>query len=185
MGPAIVVATLLYLDPTYCQISSTLHISLSDLEQVALSFTSPPAVVVCRLQRSRALLPPSPALWPSARALRPPLPALRPSVLALRPSHRRRAHRGRIGRHRCLRFCRQRGRFCQAITGAPIAGVHIAGASAAIAGASHRQRAPWLSLLGPGAWLFVLWDNRNGCFASRLRPAVTILQGRAWAGWSI
>ena len=32
---------LLYLDPTYCQISSTLHISLSELEQVALYFTSP------------------------------------------------------------------------------------------------------------------------------------------------
>ncbi len=31
----------LYLDSTYCQISSTLHISLSDLEQVALNFTLP------------------------------------------------------------------------------------------------------------------------------------------------
>jgi hypothetical protein len=42
LGPAIVVAPLLYLDPTYCQISSTLHISLSELEQVALNFTLPP-----------------------------------------------------------------------------------------------------------------------------------------------
>ena len=37
------------LDPTCCQISSTLHISLSELEQVALNFASP------------ALRPPSPA----------------------------------------------------------------------------------------------------------------------------
>jgi hypothetical protein len=63
--------------------------------------------------------------------------------------------------------------------------VRIAGASSAIAGASHCRSAPWLSLLGPGAWLFVLWDNRNGCSASRLRPAVTIWPGRARAGWSI
>ena len=34
------VAPLLYLDPTYFQISSTLHMSLSELEQVALNFTS-------------------------------------------------------------------------------------------------------------------------------------------------
>jgi len=33
---------LLDLDPTYCQISSPLHISLSELEQVALNFTSLP-----------------------------------------------------------------------------------------------------------------------------------------------
>ena len=43
MGSAIVVAPLLYLDPTYFQISSTLHISLSELEQVALNFTSWPS----------------------------------------------------------------------------------------------------------------------------------------------
>ena len=39
MGSAIVVAPLLYLDPTYGQISSPLHISLSGLDQVALDFT--------------------------------------------------------------------------------------------------------------------------------------------------
>ena len=44
---------LLYLDPTYCQISSTLHISLSELEQVALNFAA--------FFASPALRPPSPA----------------------------------------------------------------------------------------------------------------------------
>jgi hypothetical protein len=63
LGSAIAVAPLLYLDPTYCcQISSTLHISLSELEQVALNFTLPSAALRSTRRRSpSAALPPSAA----------------------------------------------------------------------------------------------------------------------------
>ncbi len=59
MTPAIVVAPLLYVDPTYCQILSTLHISLSVLEQVALNFTLPLGGA-----SAAALPPPSAATLP-------------------------------------------------------------------------------------------------------------------------
>ena len=81
MGSAIVVAPLLYLDPTYCQISSTLHISLSELEQVALNFTSPP---------SGGRLP-SAALRPSHRRRRIAGSSAKPSPAS---------HRLLFGRHR-------------------------------------------------------------------------------------
>ncbi len=86
MGPAIVVAPLLYLDPTYCQIPTTLHISLSEIEQVALNFTSPQAVVDCSLLRFCQSIAGASAVVAGASAsiagvaspaLRPPSPALR------------------------------------------------------------------------------------------------------------
>ncbi len=50
MGSAIVVAPLLYLDPTYCQISSPLYNSPSGLDYVALNSTRscPGCSVTCR-----------------------------------------------------------------------------------------------------------------------------------------
>jgi hypothetical protein len=49
--------------------------------------------------------------------------------------------------------------------------------SAALGGArppAAAARAAWLRLLGPCAVLSVLWDNRNGCPASRRGLSVTI-----------
>ena len=111
---------LLYLDPTYCQISSTLHISLSELEQVALYFTSP---------HSGAWTASNPA---AQRLHRRPTPAI--------------------------------GGATPAIGGAtpPM--------PSAVLGAHFRSMtrgSPQTAL----AWLSVLWDNRNGCSASRTVPA--------------
>ena len=122
---------LLNLNPTYCQISSTLHISLSELEQVALNFTSPRN---CRHFGRHASAGNSAVLAGTSAAT--PAQALRPSAQALRPPRQRR----HFGRH------------ASAGTSAVLAGTsvaiprrrHIAGASPATAGASHRRRAPWL-----------------------------------------
>ena len=163
---------LLNLNPTYCQISSTLHISLSELEQVALNFTSPPhlwsTAIGSTWRGLAALRPPTPtAIAGASPALRPPrhcrhfgrhaiagtsavlaaISVATPSQ-ALRPSSqafrspRHRRHFGRPRRH----FGRHQPPSSHRRRFGSHRRRHIAGASPATAGTSHHRRAPcqWL-----------------------------------------
>ena len=108
---------LLNLNPTYCQISSTLYISLSELEQVALNFTSSPH------RWSTAIG----STWRGLAALRPPTPtAIAGASPALRPP----------------RHCRHFGRHAIAGSSAVLAGISVATPSQALRPSSQALRSP-------------------------------------------
>jgi hypothetical protein len=70
---------LLCLDPTYCQISTTLHISLSELEQLALNFTLPFGGASVDTRRRSLAIGGASLRQPSARggaSLPPPMAAI-------------------------------------------------------------------------------------------------------------
>ena len=148
---------LLNLNPTYCQISFTLHISLSELEQVAVNFTSSPH------RWSTAIG----STWRGLSALRPPTP---PAIAGASPALRPPRHCRHFGRHaiagtsavlagisvatpsqalrpssQALRSPSPAGVTSPALRQPPahrLRHIAIAGASPATAGASHRRRAP-------------------------------------------
>jgi hypothetical protein len=165
LGSAIVVATPSV--PTYCQISSPLHISPSGLDQVALNSTRscPGCSVTCRrLDRRRHFAADRRRHFAADR--RRHSATLTGGGGTSRPDRRRHSAAW-------TGCCTSRRRRSESWPGPAAALVAWTGA-AALCGLDRLQQRhcrPLALATGPTVRLSVLWDNRNGCSGPLSRPS--------------